>query len=110
MLVIDGERIWSSTHALFQKEAPARLVIVGAGAVGIEFADIYAAYGSKVTVVEMLDRILPVEGRGGLGGGGPELQAPGDGDSHRDGPAEDGDGRFGSPAHGEGWRGGDADP
>ena len=61
VLVIDGERIWSSTHALFQKEAPARLVIVGAGAVGIEFADIYAAYGSKVTVVEMLDRILPVE-------------------------------------------------
>ena len=61
VLVIDGERIWSSTHALFQQEAPARLVIVGAGAVGIEFADIYAAYGSKVTVVEMLDRILPVE-------------------------------------------------
>ena len=61
VLVIDGERVWSSTHALFQDEAPARLVIVGAGAVGIEFADIYAAYGSKVTVVEMLDRILPVE-------------------------------------------------
>ena len=61
VLIIDGERVWSSTHALFQDEAPARLVIVGAGAVGIEFADIYAAYGSKVTVVEMLDRILPVE-------------------------------------------------
>ena len=61
VLIIDGERVWSSTHALFQHEAPARLVIVGAGAVGIEFADIYAAYGSKVTVVEMLDRILPVE-------------------------------------------------
>lgn len=61
VLVIDGERVWSSTDALFQSEAPGRLVIVGAGAVGIEFADIYAAYGSKVTVVEMLDRILPVE-------------------------------------------------
>ena len=61
VLVIDGERIWSSTHALFQMDAPEHLVIVGAGAVGIEFADIYAAYGSKVTVVEMLDRILPVE-------------------------------------------------
>ena len=61
VLVIDGERVWSSTHALFQADAPGHLVIVGAGAVGIEFADIYAAYGSKVTVVEMLDRILPVE-------------------------------------------------
>ena len=61
VLVIDGGRVWSSTHALFQKEAPERLIVVGAGAVGIEFADIYAAYGSKVTVVEMLDRILPVE-------------------------------------------------
>ncbi len=61
VLTIDGERVWSSTHALFQMEAPEHLVIVGAGAVGIEFADIYAAYGSKVTVVEMLDRILPVE-------------------------------------------------
>ncbi len=61
VLTIDGERVWSSTHALFQKEAPGHLVVVGAGAVGIEFADIYAAYGSKVTVVEMLDRILPVE-------------------------------------------------
>ena len=61
VLVIDGERVWSSTHALFQADAPGHLVIVGAGAVGIEFADIYAAYGSKVTVVEMLERILPVE-------------------------------------------------
>ena len=61
VLVIDGERVWSSTHALFQADAPGHLVVVGAGAVGIEFADIYAAYGSKVTVIEMLDRILPVE-------------------------------------------------
>ncbi len=60
-LTIDGERVWSSTHALFRSEAPERLIVVGAGAVGVEFADVYAAYGSKVTVVEMLDRILPVE-------------------------------------------------
>ncbi len=61
VLVIDGERVWSSTHALFQKEAPERLAVVGAGAVGMEFADVYEAYGSKVTVIEALDRVLPLE-------------------------------------------------
>ncbi len=60
-LKIDEERIWSSTGALFQKEAPGSLVVVGAGAVGMEFADIYNAYGTKVTVIEVLDRVLPVE-------------------------------------------------
>jgi dihydrolipoamide dehydrogenase len=61
MLKIDEERIWSSTGALFQKEAPTSLAVVGAGAVGMEFADIYAAYGSEVHVIEMLDRVLPLE-------------------------------------------------
>jgi len=61
MLQIDEERIWSSTGALFQKEAPSSLAVVGAGAVGMEFADIYAAYGSEVHVIEMLDRVLPLE-------------------------------------------------
>lgn len=60
-LEIDEERIWSSTGALFQEEAPSSLVVVGAGAVGMEFADIYNAYGSKVTVIEALDRVLPLE-------------------------------------------------
>ena len=60
-LKIDEERIWSSTGALFQEEAPASLVVVGAGAVGMEFADIYNAYGTKVTVIEALDRVLPLE-------------------------------------------------
>lgn len=60
-LQIDEERIWSSTGALFQQRAPESLVVVGAGAVGMEFADIYDAYGTKVTVVEALDRVLPVE-------------------------------------------------
>ena len=60
-LQIDEERIWSSTGALFQKEAPASLVVVGAGAVGMEFADIYNAYGTKVTVIEVMDRVLPLE-------------------------------------------------
>ena len=60
-LQIDEERIWSSTGALFQDKAPETLVVVGAGAVGMEFADIYNAYGSKVTVIEALDRVLPLE-------------------------------------------------
>ncbi len=62
-LQIDEERIWSSTGALFQDTAPASLVVVGAGAVGVEFADIYNAYGTKVTLIEALDRILPLEDR-----------------------------------------------
>jgi len=61
MLKIDEERIWSSTGALYQKEAPGSLAVVGAGAVGMEFADVYAAYGSEVHVIEMLDRVLPLE-------------------------------------------------
>lgn len=61
MLKIDEGKIWSSTGALFQKEAPKSLAVVGAGAVGMEFADIYSAYGSEVHVIEMLDRVLPLE-------------------------------------------------
>jgi len=61
MLRIDEDRIWSSTGALFQKEAPKTLAVVGAGAVGMEFADIYSAYGSEVHIIEMLDRVLPLE-------------------------------------------------
>lgn len=61
VLPIDEEHVWSSTGALFQKEAPGSLAVVGAGAVGMEFADIYASYGSEVTVIEALDRILPLE-------------------------------------------------
>ena len=61
VLPIDEERVWSSTGALFQKEVPESLAIVGAGAVGMEFADVYAAFGSNVTVIEALDRVLPLE-------------------------------------------------
>jgi dihydrolipoamide dehydrogenase len=60
-LEIDGEHVWSSDDALMQKEAPKRLAIVGAGAIGMEFADVFQAYGSEVTVIEALDRILPLE-------------------------------------------------
>jgi dihydrolipoamide dehydrogenase len=61
VLKIDEDRIWSSTGALMQTTAPESLFIVGAGAIGMEFADVYESYGSKVTIVEALDRILPLE-------------------------------------------------
>jgi dihydrolipoamide dehydrogenase len=61
VLKIDEDRIWSSTGALMQQKAPETLLIVGAGAIGMEFADVYSAYGTKVTIVEALDRILPLE-------------------------------------------------
>jgi len=61
VLTIDEDRIWSSTGALMQTKAPESLFIVGAGAIGMEFADVYDAYGTKVTIVEALDRILPLE-------------------------------------------------
>ncbi|HEX9887111.1 MAG TPA: dihydrolipoyl dehydrogenase [Longimicrobiales bacterium] len=60
-LKIDEGRVWSSTGALAQKKAPESLFIVGAGAIGMEFADVYNAFGTKVTVVEALERILPLE-------------------------------------------------
>jgi dihydrolipoamide dehydrogenase len=60
-LALDGDRIWSSDHALFVKEAPATLAIVGSGAIGMEFADIFSAYGSAVTILEAADRVLPLE-------------------------------------------------
>jgi dihydrolipoamide dehydrogenase len=55
----DGERIVDSTGALLISEVPKRFMALGGSAIGLEFADIYAALGSQVTVVEMLDRIVP---------------------------------------------------
>ncbi len=57
----DGERVWGAREAMFNKQRPERLVVVGAGAIGMEFAYFYHSMGTKVTVVEMLERILPVE-------------------------------------------------
>jgi dihydrolipoamide dehydrogenase len=60
-LVPDGERVWTYREALVPKTAPKTLIVIGSGAIGIEFASFYRALGSEVTVVEMLPRILPVE-------------------------------------------------
>ena len=57
----DGERIWTYRHAMVPKEMPTKLLVVGSGAIGVEFASFYSDMGAEVTVVEMLDRILPVE-------------------------------------------------
>ena len=57
----DGKRIWTYRHAMIPTEMPTELLVIGSGAIGIEFASFYADLGAKVTVVEMLDRIVPVE-------------------------------------------------
>jgi len=57
----DGDRIWGAREAMNSKERPERLIVVGAGAIGMEFAYFYGSFGAKVTIVEMMDRILPVE-------------------------------------------------
>jgi dihydrolipoamide dehydrogenase len=58
-LDVDGERVLTSREALASKRRPERLVVVGAGAVGVEFAYVYAMYGAKVTVLEMAPQMLP---------------------------------------------------
>jgi len=56
---IDGVRVLTSREALESRRMPGRLIVIGAGAVGLEFAYVYAMYGAKVTVVEMMDQALP---------------------------------------------------
>jgi dihydrolipoamide dehydrogenase len=57
----DGNRIWTYRHAMVPKEMPTKLLVIGSGAIGVEFASFYSDMGAEVTIVEMLDRILPVE-------------------------------------------------
>jgi dihydrolipoamide dehydrogenase len=57
----DGKRIWTYRHAMTPPEMPGELLVIGSGAIGIEFASFYADLGAKVTVVEMLERVVPVE-------------------------------------------------
>ena len=57
----DGKKIWTYRHAMTPAEMPSELLVIGSGAIGIEFASFYADLGAKVTVVEMLDRVVPVE-------------------------------------------------
>lgn len=57
----DGKRIWTYRTAMTPPEMPTKLLVIGSGAIGIEFASFYNDMGAEVTVVEMLDRIVPVE-------------------------------------------------
>src|SRR5438552_1532820 len=57
----DGERIITSREAMNLPKQPRRLAIIGAGAIGAEFADFYNAIGTEVTLIEMLDNVLPIE-------------------------------------------------
>ena len=60
-LEMDGVDILNSDHVLELKEVPKSMVILGAGAVGVEFASIYARFGTKVTLIELMERIVPNE-------------------------------------------------
>jgi dihydrolipoamide dehydrogenase len=57
----DGERVWTYKEAMVPKAIPKSLLVIGSGAIGIEFASFYHDMGAEVTVVEMVDRVLPVE-------------------------------------------------
>jgi len=58
---VDRKNIITSTEAMILPELPKEMIIIGAGAIGIEFAYFYSVFGTKVTVIEMLDNILPIE-------------------------------------------------
>ncbi len=60
-VTIDHERIITSDEAIHLKAVPRSLVILGSGAVGVEFASIYRRFGSEVTIIELVDRLVPVE-------------------------------------------------
>jgi dihydrolipoamide dehydrogenase len=60
-ITIDGEKILTYREAILQEKLPASVVIIGAGAIGLEFATVWSAYGSQVTLVEMLPSIAPME-------------------------------------------------
>jgi len=58
---VDGERVLTYKEAILQEKLPASVIIIGAGAIGLEFSTIWNSYGSRVTLVEMLPRIAPLE-------------------------------------------------
>jgi dihydrolipoamide dehydrogenase len=60
-LEADGKRVWNYKHALQPPHMPGKLLVIGSGAIGIEFASFFNTLGAKTTVVEVMDRILPVE-------------------------------------------------
>jgi len=57
----DGDKVWGAREAMFNKEQPKKLIVVGAGAIGMEFGYFYKQFGTEVTIIEMLDRLVPIE-------------------------------------------------
>jgi len=60
-LEADGDLVWTYKHALQPPRMPKKLLVIGSGAIGIEFASFYNTFGSDTTVVEVMDRVLPIE-------------------------------------------------
>ncbi len=60
-LEADGDLVWTYKHALVPKRMPRKLLVIGSGAIGIEFASFFNTLGAETTVVEVMDRVLPVE-------------------------------------------------
>ena len=60
-LEADGDLVWTYRHALQPKRMPKKLLVIGSGAIGIEFASFFNTFGADTTVVEVMDRVLPVE-------------------------------------------------
>ncbi len=57
----DGDKVWGAREAMNNTERPEKLIIVGAGAIGMEFGYVYKNFGTEVTIIEMMDRLVPVE-------------------------------------------------
>lgn len=57
----DGDKIWGAREAMYNKERPQKLIVVGGGAIGMEFGYFYKQFGTEVTIIEMLERLVPVE-------------------------------------------------
>ena len=60
-VAIDGEKVVSYLEAILQTRLPKSVIVIGGGAIGVEFSTVWSAYGTKVTIVEMLPRIVPLE-------------------------------------------------
>ncbi len=58
---VDGERVLTYWEAILQEKLPSSVIVIGSGAIGVEFSTIWNSYGSEVTIVEMLPRLVPLE-------------------------------------------------
>ena len=91
-ITIDKKRIITSDEALHMKETPKSIIVMGSGAVGVEFASIFNRFGSQVTLIELLPRIVPQRRRSGLRGAGEVVRTAQDqGDDRHEGHLREAD-------------------